>query len=221
MVSSSSQKNLNSALYNLIIKSQYQYTRKLCLEQCLQMHLIEDCGCMDHTLSLFDAQHCSSYTQSTCMNRMFQSKYLMSGFFEKNCMSLCPLECSIIEYNYRLSQNKLMSHLYADSILQNKNLTADFVTVQVDWRTATESVVALNIFYDSLAFTMSSESAKMNVVSLLAAIGGNLGLFLGVSLFSVGELVIVLLEAWFVLWERKKILNKSKENRLFICQTNF
>ena len=38
----------------------------------------------------------------------------------------------------------------------------------------------------------------MNIVSLLASIGGNLSLFLGVSVFSLCEIIEVLIEIYFI-----------------------
>ena len=58
--------------------------------------------------------------------------------------------------------------------------------------------MSLNIFYDSLAYTQISASPQMDVVSLLASIGGNLSLFLGVNLFSLFELVQVGIEVYFI-----------------------
>jgi hypothetical protein len=41
-----------------------------------------------------------------------------------------------------------------------------------------------------------------DLVSLLASIGGNLGLFLGMSVFSLAEIVEVIIEIVFVLKKR-------------------
>jgi hypothetical protein len=38
----------------------------------------------------------------------------------------------------------------------------------------------------------------MDVIALFGAIGGNIGLFLGVSLFTIGELITLFLEMYFI-----------------------
>jgi hypothetical protein len=58
------------------------------------------------------------------------------------------------------------------------------------------SVVRVYV-YDSLSYTQSEEAPQIDIISLIANIGGNLGLFLGVSLFSVWEVVITVLEIYF------------------------
>jgi hypothetical protein len=61
----------------------------------------------------------------------------------------------------------------------------------------------LNMFYDSLSYILTTESPQWDAVSLLGSIGGNLGLFLGVSLFSLCELIQVAVEIYFILKGKK------------------
>ena len=86
---------------------------------------------------------------------------------------------------------------FVDYIKENRNLAADFVQTQIDAESAAKSVVKVNIFYESMSYELSSESPKMDIVSLLASIGGNLGLFLGVSVFSLCEIIEVVIEIYF------------------------
>ena len=87
---------------------------------------------------------------------------------------------------------------FVDYIKVNKNLSSDFIKTPINPTTAANSVVKVNIFYDSMSYELSTESPKMDIVSVLASIGGNLGLFLGVSVFSLCELIEVAIEIYFV-----------------------
>jgi hypothetical protein len=87
---------------------------------------------------------------------------------------------------------------FVDYIKENKNLAEDFIQTQTDPESAAKSVVKVNIFYESMSYELSSESPKMDIVSLLASVGGNLGLFLGVSVFSLCEIIEVVIEIYFV-----------------------
>jgi len=69
----------------------------------------------------------------------------------------------------------------------------------VDATTAKNSFVRANIFYNSLSYKETNELPQMDLVSLLGSIGGNLGLFLGVSVFSLAEIVEVLIEIYYVI----------------------
>ena len=63
-----------------------------------------------------------------------------------------------------------------------------------------ESVVSLNVYYNSLSYTLATESPKLNIISLLSNIGGSLGLFMGVSFLSLVEILALLLDiAFFML----------------------
>ena len=59
---------------------------------------------------------------------------------------------------------------------------------------AEKNFVYTRIFYESLSYTLTTEAPKIDLVSLLANIGGTLGLFLGVSALSACELVEVLIQ---------------------------
>jgi hypothetical protein len=76
-------------------------------------------------------------------------------------------------------------------------LSSDFVSTKITPEKAQESIVRLNIFYDSLSYTLSEESPQLDMVTLIANIGGNLGLFLGMSMFSFCELITTLIELYY------------------------
>ena len=69
----------------------------------------------------------------------------------------------------------------------------------------------MSIFYESLSYILSEETPRMDMVSLLASIGGNLGLFLGVSVFSLYEMVEVALEIFFIQKDLKKSSNQIEQ----------
>ena len=52
---------------------------------------------------------------------------------------------------------------------------------------ARKSFLMVNIYYKEIAYTYISESPKWNIVTLLSNFGGQLGLFIGMSLLSFLE----------------------------------
>ncbi len=66
-------------------------------------------------------------------------------------------------------------------IPNNSNLASNFVTQEINAMTVQKSFVRINVFYESLSYSVSEESPQWDGFSLIANIGGNLGLFLGVS----------------------------------------
>ena len=120
-------------------------------------------------------------------------------FNKEVCLPMCPLECNRTEYKAIMSFNELNGDFYLETLKERKSLLADFSNpTEITQEIAKESFVTVNIFYDSLSYSVSTESPQMDVISLLANIGGNLSLFLGVSVFSFFEIVEVLIEIYFI-----------------------
>ena len=180
-------------LYELIRNSSYDYTRQFCLEQAYQKHVLAKCECVDaYYVSLFDSILCSTNkTKSQCASDEYL-RYVEE--IDKQYLSMCPLECNFLQYKHILSSYQLAGDAYYKKIKKNKNLSEDFVTEILSKETAATSVISVNIFYGSLSYMESKESPKMTLVSLLALIGGNLSLFLGISLISLFELIELLIE---------------------------
>ena len=186
---------LDSDLFNLISQSKYQYTQQLCLTQCFQQYLINHLNCtVSLILNLFNVTRvCDNLAISLYSNSSFVSK-----FYSDICLPLCPLECSQTFYKTSLSSIFLPGDPYVN-LIQNSNLSSDFIHRTINAATAEKSIINANIFYDSLSYKESTESPQMDIVSLLASIGGNLGLFLGVSVFSLCEIVEVIIEIYFII----------------------
>ena len=83
-------------------------------------------------------------------------------------------------------------------IKNNPNLASDFVTRPITKETAKNSFVYVYFYYNSNSLRLSTDSPNMDIVSLLANIGGTLGLFIGISLIQICELVDVLIEIIFI-----------------------
>ena len=184
-----------SDIFVLIAQSAYEYSQQLCFVQCYQQMVIRDCHCKDVYISLLNSSFCASVEETKCMNDVFDKKFLAN--LENNCAPRCPLECNLTEYKTALTSYSLLGDFLAKIIRENPNLSADFVTKPINSDTALESVASVNLFYGSLSYTISTESPQLDIIGLLASIGGNLGLFLGVSLLSVCEIFEVLIEICF------------------------
>ena len=120
-------------------------------------------------------------------------------------MPLCPLECNQSLFKGSISSYQLIGEQFKSNILNNSNLISDFFKRELDSMTIKESFINVNIFYSSLSFILTTESPQMNWISLLGSIGGNLSLFLGVSLFSLCEFVEAAIEIFFILKTGKKV----------------
>ena len=169
----------------------------MCFSQCLQKQIIEKCNCTDPDyLNILDQtiDACKTEEEIECQERVFTKDVISSDFVKDVCLPLCPLECNKTEFKFSLSSTLLVGDLFIDYINENENLVNDFRNSSIDSEIARQRIVSLNVFYDSLSYTQTTESPKVDVVSLLGYCGGLLGLFLGVSVFSICELCEALIE---------------------------
>ena len=128
-------------------------------------------------------RECNHITEGQNTSRMFGSSLLENREWKKDC----PLPCSLTSYNYKLeylhrsrwidSQNSDGSELY-------KNKTFVFI-----------------ISFGSLLVEERSEALIYDGVTFIAAAGGNLGLFLGFSFFSVAISIVKMIQKVNWIWK--------------------
>jgi len=194
----------NYEYYNLIAKSYYSYSQQLCLAQCLQKESIRKFDCtLPLILSLYN-------NKSQCNSSVIETDYNIHkifgvNFINQKCLPSCPLECNQALYKSSISTYQFIGSQYIDNITSNPKLGSDFVNRTIDSDRARDSFVLVYVFYDRLSYTLTYENPLMNIVSLLGWIGGILGLFLGVSVFSLFEMVEVVIEIIFILKEKTMI----------------
>ena len=123
-------------------------------------------------------------------NILVFSKYLNNSL-------ICVLR-KLNKSKFRSDTTSLFSPFQTVRLLinQNQNLTNDFMNASIDVNAARESVVSVNVFYDSLSYRIATESPKLDVITTLANVGGSLSLFMGVSVLSVVEVLILLLDVF-------------------------
>ena len=189
----------NWDFYNLIGRSTYAYTQQLCFSQCLQRKVINKFNCtFPYIISLYnDVKTCTRNLYQVILSDLKQS--LENNFIDLVCLPLCPLECNQTLWKSSMSSYQLVGSQYISKIKANIKLSSDFINRTIDAQTAEKSIVYINIFYDRLSYSLNTESPQMSNVNLVASIGGNLSLFLGVSVFSLCELIEVFIEIVFVL----------------------
>ena len=135
-----------------------------------------------------------------------------SFILKEHCTKLCPLECNRTSFVYHVTEVDILGGILTNYINENENLKNDFLHIPINSETAKQSVVRLSIFSDSLSYSLSTEAPKMDIVSLFANIGGNLGLFLNIGFFSLGEIFVILIEMFYVFKKENK--NESVQPKI-------
>jgi len=202
-------KNFDSKIYKLFAQTEFQYSQQACFEQCYQQRLLSTCNCIDSSvLSLFtNISECFTDKELKCKNLIFPNEIISADFIRDTCLPQCPLECNQTKFGVATSTNNIIGAYHAKIINENKHLSEQFENRQIGKEEAQSSFVQAAMFYESLSYGLETESPKMNFVSLLASVGGNLSLLLGISLFSFFEVIDVLMEICFIYYEKKCNLN--------------
>jgi len=199
--------SFNSDLYQLIKNSPYDYTQNFCLEQCVMKLYYERCGCLSSLYkSVITGSICRTDKELSCLSAAYWNIYLANNYVQKVCLPQCPLECYSNKFTFSTSAHDVLGDLYVNKIKNNPNLASDFVSEEINAETVRKSFVRINVFYESLSYTMSEEAPQWDGFSLIANIGGNLGLFMGVSFFSIFEIITTLIELYFIKCNYNKVI---------------
>ena len=199
----------HSLLFAKIRNSPYQYSQQLCIDLCLQHEVIAKCKCsMPNEYPFFAETTTCPLAQNECINNV-TGDFLATNMITVACLAKCPLECDRAYFKTTLSSSQLVGSWFVPSIAKRKSLLSDFVTTPLSAQSAKHSVARVNIYYDTLSYTVTSELPKMDMVALMANIGGTLSLFLGISVLSVFEVVDVLIEIYFTLRSEDKVSNAN------------
>lgn len=210
-----SEKNLNVNTFFQMINKKYPemrvYNQDYCLKICLQESLISKCKCFDLKLpwpnnSSEIVSGCETVDNLNCIQSEENNFY--DGTEIELCYKNCPNECSQVLYHTQVSSAKYPSKWYASILKDSNELLMDKTTL-FDLQ---QTILMVNVFYNQMNYNLIEEFPELSVDALFAYIGGNLGLFLGVSVISVIEILefIFYLIYFFISRIKKFTLNKVK-----------
>jgi len=123
--------------------------------------------------------------------------FTKDNYIEKNCIPHCPLECKSIQLSASVTSSKYPNENYFE-VLKNNKILQEGVFKSSNWSHIKNSILKVNINYESLSYNYIRENAVMTVVDLLAYIGGQMGLFLGISFLSFIELFEIVIEMIYI-----------------------
>ena len=201
----------SSPLYNFIINSkQYsKYRQQDCFNLCIQESIIEQCNC---SYSGFDNPYYGSSNSSiqACINwsdyKCFTKQ--LNTFDPVECASQsCPLECESVEYD--LSVSSLVEPSLDNGPWKRTfcHTFTDLCNVTIDYETFKSYMASFTVSYPTLSYTQLNTSPAMTFASLLATLGGSMGLIVSVSVFTIFELaeLIVLIMHVLIFEDLNKI----------------
>lgn len=210
--------NFDNSVYNYMIKilNVTSYSQILCQKMCYQFELKKRCGCSDASLPVLNNTKTCQNINSTCMKDIFSMFQLKN--MDNLCSSYCPPECDTIRYTINNYIANYPTNAYAGLLAKQKNFlnkiasgvpsgpNPDFSNIFKN------SLVRLTINYQDLEYTLIEEIPALDFQAYLANIGGQLGLFIGISILSLLEILELIIEIGYILYYHKfrSLTNSSK-----------
>ena len=170
-----------SSYFKLTTKNNSTYNRVSCYESCQSSIIFQRCN----SSKLL-------YAESVCIRKESEQilkEIELSGF----CDMACPFECYKVAFNIEkedIDYKFLSKHNFAlESVRQGDTSLANKTDEQILSR-----VLNINLFFQSFQYSYVTESPAYSVVDLVGYIGGLLGLYLGISIISVFEILEAVVE---------------------------
>lgn len=163
------------------------YSKLSCLKSCYQQNIIEECGCaVPFYFVPPEATVCNMLINSTewCVTNL-PNKY--ADRFSA-CDQKCPQPCEETEYDLSVSSSEWPSEKYdvflAEKLSQTNSLYADSDT--------DDDFTKIQIYFQDLIYTYIDQQKAYESMNLISDLGGQLGLWLGLSAITIGELCSLL-----------------------------
>ncbi|XP_078610802.1 epithelial sodium channel subunit gamma-like [Branchiostoma floridae x Branchiostoma japonicum] len=177
------------------------YTQANCLVTCHQQHMVSVCGCADPSLKApVNTAFCDSVTTTVeCTNRV--KREIATGVLP----CTCPASCSDKVYGKAIGLAEWPADSYLSHVL-NKLMTKRGRRPGAGILGNTDSfkrnLLKLNIYYEALNYEQISESPGYEEESLLGDLGGQLGLWVGMSLLSAMEVVEIFADLFAIIFKK-------------------
>ena len=186
----------NSILYKRILDLNVSYTRADCISLCRQLQIERVCKCSHFFHPNIFSKMCTTSQEIDCMH--VNHKAFDERSLPDECKELCPFECKKMIFSTIHSQLNEFSNEKAQQYLEHKLLKSKYEEFNSSLDDVKQSIVNLNIFYDRLSFTEISEKPSFTFVDLVSNVGGTFGLFIGISLLSLLEIVEIAYEMLYI-----------------------
>jgi len=192
-----------SDLYKFIIKSNKTYRQYDCLNLCIQRIIKMKCNCFYTKYPMYiHAEPCLNSTALECISSI--ERGYANGYSEK-CLNECPLECESVTYDYTVSSLIFPSKEFYQATVNDLDFMKRNFAANLSFDLFKEEYLSLNVFISTNKYTLITEIPKITQTDLITNVGGSIGIFLGFSIFSLIEVMELLIQCVFIALFKKRI----------------
>jgi len=183
------------------------YTPRSCKRSCFVLYAKEACGGTDAFVEYFTGEKRDPPLNMTELN-CFYNKQIEAAWPVNARRCNCPLQCLEEKFLPTVSQSlwpapadlPYYKKIFASALaLNHTKMTDDYVY---------SNFLKVNIFFSELSYEQVKEIPEWTKQKLVSDIGGQMGIWIGASLFSVLELIIFLF--YFIKSKLEIILLRQK-----------
>lgn len=179
---------------HLELLPEFEYSQFACRTNALLEHIAQEstCDCLlriqpdkPSTGPYVNMRNCT-FDDICCLVDQFES-------FDQ--YSDCPLPCNFQNYHEQVTYSSFPNGVFLNNLAASMNMSRESIR---------DNFLSVHVFIEELEVTTSITQYTFGAVSWLADIGGQLGLFLGVSIITIFEVIILMSDMIF-----KKICPKK------------
>ena len=159
------------------LQNDFKYSSSACTIDCFYTQIANSCSCV-----LSDEYHPDKQEYKDLPLCMIEDTCCVLSQQTVAMSCPCPPSCKTNMYDTTNSYSSFPAKLYSTRLGNNFTINLQ------------EDLLVVNIFYETLSITDEVTSRAYDVISLLSDIGGQLGLFLGISVISVVEFAMWILD---------------------------
>ncbi|KAL9702139.1 hypothetical protein quinque_005657 [Culex quinquefasciatus] len=159
------------------------YTQQNCELECITNYTLRSCGCVKFSMPRDDQTEVCGASKIECYNEAEDEllsqevKYSVDKSYDFRAKCDCLPACTSVQYDAEISQADFN---WKNLFMAYKSPMDEFPGVQLS---------RLTIYFKEAQFITSKRSELYGVTDFLANCGGLLGLFMGVSLLSLAEII--------------------------------
>ncbi|XP_078610890.1 degenerin mec-4-like [Branchiostoma floridae x Branchiostoma japonicum] len=162
----------------------YAYSSVLCQKTCYQRAVVRDCQCADAGLPIPDGTAvCDPANRKTAECLKETRDALRKDLLDCDC----PEACKESVFGQTFGFSELPSASYKEQFIEELKKMDNPKIQKLSAEEASVNFVELTIYFEGLYYDKISQSPAYEVINLLGDIGGQLGLWMGVSVMTVLE----------------------------------
>ncbi|XP_071794566.1 acid-sensing ion channel 1-like [Asterias amurensis] len=183
------------------------YTQKACLKDCYFKEVLEKCHCADVRYRYDDSLlACNTTINGMCIESI-ETSYADGTL---NC-SYCQMECSEVIFDKVVSSSVWPSRLYKDTLTWKiwDRMNNSRSLIEKEDKFVEENLLRVNVYFDQLEYEDIYQDPAYDVTSLLGDLGGNVGLWIGVSVLTMFEFLELVLDIAYLAYHGCRMVSEK------------